>query len=411
VIFLCKRIIFAFLLVVLSTVNYNFIYGDFASITEKSAIVLDGDGLSILYNKNINKKIFPASTTKILTAILAIENLNLDSNITVSSDAIDNVPYGSSTMYLKKGEIVTVRQLLYGLLLPSGSDAANVLAEAVSGSIPNFVLLMNKKSQQLGCLNSHFVNPHGFHNSDHYSTAYDMALIMKYASQNQTFRTICETKEYIIEETNKTLVPRKLESTDSLLSYKLNYVLGGKTGYTEEAGNVFVSYSKLNGNNIICCVFDGSKNISNKLIRFTDTKMLLDYSFINFDKNKILDKNKLKISYIDKKTKKNYILGIANDIYCLTDKNLYIIDYNLSNISINNNVVTGKLNIKANNENWEFDNTYEINLIEIKEYSEENITFNIIYVLFILIILIIILLIIKDKKDNYTKNSKLLRRK
>ena len=406
-----KRIIFAFLLVMLFTTNYNFIYGDFGSITEKSAIVLDSDGLSILYNKNINKKIFPASTTKILTAILAIENLNLDSNITVSNEAIDDVPYGSSTMYLKKGEIVTVRQLLYGLLLPSGSDAANVLAEAISGSIQNFALLMNKKSQEIGCLNSHFVNPHGFHNSDHYSTAYDMALIMRYASKSEIFRTICETNEYIIEETNKTLVPRKLKSTNSLLSYKLNYILGGKTGYTEEAGNVFVSYSNFNGNNIICCVFDGSKNIISKEFRFTDTKMLLDYSFENFDKTKILDKSTLKISYVDKKSKKSYILGIDQDIYCMTDKNSHITNYHLSDISIDNTIISGKIYLTVNNENWKFDNTYEIKLIEIKEYSEYDSNINIIYILFVLVLLIIILIIIKDKKNKYTKSSKLIRRK
>jgi len=395
----------------LFTTNYNFIYGDFGSITEKSAIVLDSDGLSILYNKNINKKIFPASTTKILTAILAIENLNLDSNITVSNEAIDDVPYGSSTMYLKKGEIVTVRQLLYGLLLPSGSDAANVLAEAISGSIQNFALLMNKKSQEIGCLNSHFVNPHGFHNSDHYSTAYDMALIMRYASKSEIFRTICETNEYIIEETNKTLVPRKLKSTNSLLSYKLNYILGGKTGYTEEAGNVFVSYSNFNGNNIICCVFDGSKNIISKEFRFTDTKMLLDYSFENFDKTKILDKSTLKISYVDKKSKKSYILGIDQDIYCMTDKNSQITNYHLSDISIDNTIISGKIYLTVNNENWKFDNTYEIKLIEIKEYSEYDSNINIIYILFVLVLLIIILIIIKDKKNKYTKSSKLIRRK
>ena|GEM_PF-2574292 len=404
-----KRILFVFLLVIIFTINYNFIYGEFDTISENAAIVLDGDGLSVLYNKNMNKKIFPASTTKILTAIIAIENLNLDTNITVSDEAIENVPYGSSIAYLKKGEVLTVRQLLYGLLLPSGSDAANVLAEAVSGSISNFSILMNNKLKDLGCINSHFVNPHGFHNSNHYSTAYDMAMIMRYASQNKTFRSICETKEYIIEETNKTLVTRKLENTNLLLSYKLDYVIGGKTGYTAEAGNVFICYSKTNGNNIICCLFDGSKNIMNKRTRFTDTKMLLDNSFEKFEKAKILDKDTFKISYIDKKLNKNYIFGIDLDVFCLTDKNPYVLNYSLSEIMINDNNVSGKIYVNAKNENWQFDNIYEIKLIEITGYQNKDNNLNTysLYILFVLILLIIILLIIKNKSKRLIKRNNL----
>jgi len=410
VIFLYKRIIFTFIYVTLFIINYNFIYGNFDDITEKSAIVLDSDGLSILYNKDMNKKIFPASTTKILTAILVIENLNLDSNITVSNEALLNVPYGSSIIYLKQGEILTVRQLLYGLLLPSGSDAANVLAEAVSGSIPNFAILMNKKLEELGCINTHFVNPHGFHDDNHYSTAYDMALIMRYASQNETFRTICETKEYVIEETNKTLVPRNLENTDLLLANKLNYVLGGKTGYTAEAGNVFICYSSLNGNNIVCCVYDGLKNILSKKTRFIDTKMLLDNSFENFNKTKIIDKDTFKISYIDKKSKKNYILGIDKDIYCLTDKNPYILSYTLSDISINDNVVDGKIYVNVKNNNWQLNNTYELQLIETKAYSDKNNNSNT-YLLYISVMLIILIIILLNVRNKINRNNKLYRRK
>lgn len=391
--------------------SYSSVYGKFNSISENAAIVLDSDGSSILYSKNINKKIFPASTTKILTAILAIENLNLDSNITVSNTAINNVPEGSSIMYLKPGEIVTVRQLLYGLLLPSGSDAANVLAEAVSGNIMNFVELMNKKLKEIGCENSHFMNPHGFHDKNHYSTAYDMALIMKYASKNEIFRNICETKSYTIEKTNKTSISRILENTDFLLSYKLNYTLGGKTGYTEEAGNVFICYSSSNEKKLICCVYDGSKNILDKTTRFIDVKMLLDTSFESFDKTKILDKDKIKISYIDKSTNKSYILGMDNDIYCLIDKNPYTLKYDFSEISIKNGVVTGKLSVHAENNNWSFDNTYDLKLIELNNYLTitNNSNTIILYILIMMIILLIILL--SKKKGNSIKKKKLKRRK
>ena len=405
-----KRIILAFFFLTLFTINYNFIYGKFSTITETSAVVLDSYGLSILYNKDMNKKVFPASTTKILTAILVIENLNLDSKITVSNTALKSTPPGSSIIYLKEGEILTVRQLLYGLLLPSGSDAANVLAETVSGSIPNFVALMNKKLEELGCKNSHFVNPHGFHDENHYSTAYDMAMIMRYASNNETFRTICETKEYTIDVTNKTSIQRKLENTNLLLFNKLDYVLGGKTGYTEEAGNVFICYSILNGNNIVCCVYDGLKNIMSKKTRFIDIKMLLDNSFENFHKTKIIDNDTFKISYVNEKTKKQYIIGINNDIYCLTDKNPYTLSYTVSDISIDGNIVNGKININAKNGNWQINNTYELKLIETKEYSDSNNNSNMyfIYILVVLFALIIILLSIKKKS---IENTKSMRRK
>lgn len=400
-----KRIVYIFISILLFLTSYSCIYGNFDSISENVAIVLDNDSSSILYSKNINKKIFPASTTKILTAILAIENLNLDSNITVSKTAIDNVPSGSSIMYLKIGEIVTVRQLLYGLLLPSGSDAANVLAEAISGSIPNFVVLMNKKLEEIGCINSHFTNPHGFHNDDHYSTAYDMAILMKYASKNEIFREICETKTYTIEETNKIFTTRKLENTNLLLSNNLDYILGGKTGYTEEAGNVFICYAKSNDKNIICCVYEGSKNIIDKKTRFIDTKMLLDNSFKNFDKTKIIDKDDIEISYIDKNNNTSYILGIDSDIYCLADKKPYILSYTLSDISLSNETITGKLSVHAENDNWNLDNTYEIKLIETNKYS--NITSNSnTLLLYILAAMIVFLIMLLTKRRNIKNKRK-----
>ncbi|MDF2865819.1 MAG: dacB 1 [Clostridia bacterium] len=409
-IFLRKYIILSFLFITLFILNYNFIYGNFNDISEGSAIVLDAESSSIIYSKNINKKIFPASTTKILTAILVIENLDLDSNITVSKTAIDTVPLGSSIMYLKPGEILTVRELLYGLLLSSGSDAAIVLGNAVSGSIPNFMKLMNDKLIQLNCLNSHFTNPHGFHDNNHYSTAYDMAIIMKYASKNETFRTICETQKYLIAPTNKTKTERTLENTNLLLLTKVNYMLGGKTGYTEEAGNVFICYSNLNEKKVICGVFDGDRNIQNKKNRFIDTKMLLDNSFKDFFKNKILDKDQIKISYFDKKTNKNYIVGISDNIYCLTDQNNYTLNYNLSDINITNDIVSGKINITAKNNNWTFNNTYELKLNDTQSFENIFIKSNN-YTLYTLIAMFLLLILLLNKKKKYLKNEEKLRKK
>lgn len=395
-----KRLIFTILFIALFFVNSNKIYGEFGNISENSAIVLDGDSSSILYSKNINEKIFPASTTKILTAILAIENLNLNTLVTVTKDEIDSIPYGSSIMYLKAGDVLTVKDLLYGLLLSSGNDAAIVLADTVSGSVPNFVKLMNNKLKELNCIHSHFTNPHGFHDDNHFSTAYDMALLMKYASHNEAFREICETDEYLLKTSN---ITRKLENTDLLLSSKLEYTIGGKTGYTDEAGNVFICYSKFEGKNIVCGVFDGSKNILNKTTRFNDTKKLLDYSYENYGKQKVLDKNTFKISYVDKKTNKHYILGIDEDIYCLSDRNEYTLNYDVSNISINDDDVYGDVYVSLGNSNWKLTDNYKLKLIETKKYiGIDGIKYSTILV-YILLILIILVIILNNKKKKLSK--------
>lgn len=404
-----KQIIFTILLIIMYMFSYNNVEGTFTDISEGSAIVMDSSSMSILYNKNMDKKIYPASTTKILTAILAIENLNLDSNITASKTAV-NIPYGSSTMDLKLGEIVTVRQLLYGLLLPSGNDAANVLAEAVSGNIQNFVILMNSKLKELGCLNSHFANPHGFHNANHYSTAYDMALIMEYASKNEIFRDICSTSEFTIQPTNKTTTARTLKNTNSLLTENLKYYLIGKTGYTDEAGNTFICYATYNEKSVICALFDGP---SYRKAIFKDVQMLISNSFENYSKTKILDKNTISISYLDKNTNKNYILGLDNDIYCLTDGNKYILDYTFSDIYINDNNISGEIKVNLKNKNFELNKTYKLKLLNTKNYSSGDsnisaVTSIVTYLLVLLgLVMMIFIVVLRKRYKKYLRYKRL----
>lgn len=396
-----KHLILIFTFIILSFFTINCVYGNINDISVDSFIVMDKDAPSILYGRNIHKQIYPASTTKILTAILTIENLNLNSNITASKEAV-NVPYLSSTINLKEGEILTVRDLLYGLLLRSGNDAANVLAEAVSGSIPNFMLLMNSKLKELGCNNSHFTNPHGYHNENHYSTAYDMAILMKHVSGNNIFKEISESKEYTVNSTNKTEYVRKFKNTNSLLDLNLDYTLVGKTGYTGEAGNAFISYASLEDKNIICGLFKGK----NRYKVFDDTKALIDNTFEKYYKTKILDKDTFKISYIDKSKGINYIFGITDDIYCLTDINKYFIEYNISNIDIQNSD-KNNLYVKVGNENWEFNNSYDIKLIETKKYGvfyneidDEINKYTALITILIILILIFILKVLLIKRAN-----------
>ena len=276
------------------------------SINSKAAIAMDADSSIVLYSKNIDSKIYPASTTKILTAILAIENLDLNKSVVVSKTAIA-IPWDSSSVYLKEGELITVSDLLYCLLLNSGNDAANVLAEAVSGNINNFVDLMNKKVEELGCTNTHFNNAHGYSDNNHYTTALDMAKIFKYCIQNETFVKIISTKSYIVDKTNKTNKKRYLNNTNRLILKKedsvyaryYEYCIGGKTGYTDEAGRTLITFAKKGDKTVIAAVF-GASSSGVLDARYTDAINLFEYSFNNFSKVTIAQAEEYNFNYINK---------------------------------------------------------------------------------------------------------------
>ena len=236
---------------------------------------MDAETGNVLFEKNGYSKIYPASTTKVLTAILVLENLPLDEKVVASQRAINSVPIGSSVMGIKQGEIFSVENLLYGLILPSGNDAAIVLAEAVSGNVDDFVVLMNSKANEIGCLNTHFSNPHGFYDESHYSTPYDMALILKYAMKYDEFRKIAQTKSWELPITNKTDTTRILKNNNRLLDEDYSifypYALGGKTGYTIESRGTYIGYAKKDDKLLIVGNFDGSQNINGKNARFLDS--------------------------------------------------------------------------------------------------------------------------------------------
>ena len=411
--------------------NFNTIFG----ITDEEilcnkAIVMDTDSGSVLYSKGAYDKVYPASTTKILTAILAIENLKLDTPIVVSENAVKSTPEYSSVMGVKAGEIFSVKELLYGLMLPSGNDAANVLAEAISFNIDDFVKLMNEKAKQIGCLNTNFTNPHGFHDDNHYTTPYDMALITKYALQNSDFREIIETKSVEIKATNKTDTARKFTNTNKLVNkdyegtYYYEYATAGKTGFTDEARGTLVTYGKKDDKNIIIAVFDGTQLVGNE-VRYFDAKKLFEYAFNNFTKQVILDSNKFEIKITDENTNYNYTLTLKDDITSLINSNEYFYDYNdidinftnidniINNIEIyeNNlkNEKIGTINIDFKGKNLLLNNNYDLYIRNYKNnnlfvINKENYK---IFLAIILTILIIILLIIKaNNKIKNNRNSK-----
>lgn len=294
-------------------------------ILSDAAILIDSKTGTVLYSKNANKKMYPASTTKILTAILAIENSNLSDKAITSYKAISLIPAGYSSAYLSEGEEMSVEHLLEVLLVHSANDAANVLAEHVSGSIEKFVELMNEKLIELGCTDTHFVNTNGIHSDDHYTTASDMAKIFQYCIQNSTFREIISMKSCIIPATNKSKV-RKYNNTNDLINpdykYYLSSCVGGKTGYTSQAGNCLVSLCSKDDLELICVVLKASQLSSTISSRYSDSFNLYKYGYSNYSieiiahKDDVIDT--IKVKHGSSKTKV-LDLVLANDIYALVN--------------------------------------------------------------------------------------------
>ena len=248
------------------------------SISANASILIDNKTNKVLYSKNENKKMYPASTTKILTAILVIENSNLDDLVTASYDAIMSIPDGYSTANIQIDEQLTVEQLLELLLVHSANDAANVLAEFIGGSTDSFVSMMNTKINELGLSDSHFTNVYGMHNEDHYTTAHDLAIIMKYCLKNDTFRKISGQASCSIPPTNK-YGTRTYNSTNELLipnsSSYYKYLTTGKTGFTSQAKECLVSSAYKDDLELIGVVL-GSNN------RFSDTRAIYDFAYSNY---------------------------------------------------------------------------------------------------------------------------------
>ena len=241
-------------------------------INSRYAIVLDRSSKAILYGKNEITKTKMASTTKIMTSLIVIENSKLDDIVEISAKAAGT---GGSRLKIKKGDKISVKDLLYGLMLRSGNDAAVALAEYIGGSIEGFAILMNKKAKELGLENTNFVTPHGLDSEDHYTTPYELAILTDYALKNETFSNIVKTKTCNICVNG---ISRTISNTNELLGY-LNGVYGVKTGFTNGAGRCLVTSAKRGNLDIICIVLGADT----KKIRTTDSVKLIEYTFANFE--------------------------------------------------------------------------------------------------------------------------------
>lgn len=241
------------------------------NLNSRSCVVIDRLSKYILYGKNEKNKVKMASTTKIMTAIVVIENTSLNKTVEVSKKAAGT---GGSRLGLKTGDKITIRDLLYGLLLRSGNDAAICLAEDVAGSVSEFANLMNVKAQELGLSNTHFESPHGLDSPEHYTTAYELALLSDYALKNSTFLNMVGTKNYTITING---YPKTLSNTNELLG-NLDGVYGIKTGFTNGANRCLVTACKRGNMDIICVVLGADT----KNFRTKDSIKLIEYSFKNF---------------------------------------------------------------------------------------------------------------------------------
>lgn len=247
-----------------------------------SAVLMEAETGIVVYNKKMNEQRYPASTTKIMTALLTIENCNLTDQVTFTQTGINEI-YGNNTnIGMQVGEVLTVEQCLYALLLESANEVATQLAEHIGGTVENFVAMMNQKAEDLGCTGTHFNNASGLPDENHYTTAYDLALILQACLENETFVTISGTYQYELPATNLNPSPRTLTNHHPLIQpgqYHYEGVLVGKTGYTDMSQNTLVTAASRNDCTYIAVTL--GSDIGGVI---NDTTNLFNYGFENFEK-------------------------------------------------------------------------------------------------------------------------------
>jgi len=285
----------------------------------ESAILIDRDTGQVLYEKNPHKQLFPASTTKIMTGILAIEKGNLSDTVTIDEEVIKEVD--GSHIALEPGEQLTLEELLNALLIESANDAAVAIAIHISGTVENFVELMNEKARDLGALNTHFTNPNGLPSNEHVTTAYDLSLMAKYAMKNKVFKDIVKNYTYTIPITNKKDEERclfssnrllysnkKIEINEKVIPIKYDGVDGVKSGYTGAAKQCLVSSATKNNQRLIAVVLKSEGRYI-----YTDSHKLLNYGFDNFEKATISFENEFIDNIPIKKGTTPFVAGILKD--------------------------------------------------------------------------------------------------
>ena len=383
----------------ITTSNEPQVYSD-------ATILMDSKTGQILQEHDAYKTVYPASTTKLMTAILTLENCELTDTVTVNQDALNGIPSDYTIANLQVGETLTVEQLLHVLLIPSANDAANVLAYHIAGSMENFADMMNTKAKELGAENTHFVNPSGLHNDDHYSTAYDMALIGKYANQFQPIVEIAKKTEYELPSLPDG-TERKFKTTNTLITKDHNsyyeYATGLKTGYTDKAKSCIVAKANKDDIELICVVLGGDKIDYKSTYRDLDCHTLFDYGFNNFTYSTICEKDEvLDMSSLNDIPEElhNATITISDSISMLVNTQVPItseITWNSNlELPIRKNTVVGYITYNVNG------NDYTVDLIT-KDYIFTSYSKYISYFFYILLALFILMLLILIIKHNRKK--------
>ena len=379
-------------------------------ISAGSAILIENSTSKTLFDQNSSTHLEPASITKIMTAILTIENADLNSIVTVPAEAVSTIPAGYSIAGLLPNEQLTVDQLLMVLMVHSANDAANVLAFYIDGSIEKFADRMNSKLSELGLNDSHFTNPSGAHDPNHYSSAHDLAFLMQYCIKNSTFRKYSGLHSCTIPATNLS-EERYFENTNYMMSsdsdYYYPYITCTKTGFTSQAKYCLVSVAEKDNASYICVVLA----CDNSEIRFSDTRSLFEYGFSNFSFKDIASKGdvatQISISNGTDETK-NLDLVLANSVNIFTNNDfepksvspqILLDDFPVAPIA--KNKVLGTATYVIDGEN------YVVDLVashDVEASTSKTYFLQIILLISAIIILIILLFFLNFKKSNSDKN-------
>lgn len=355
----------------------------------------------ILMKKNENEETQIASLTKIMTIIVAIENItDFDEKVTITKDMVNNIEWDVAKIGLKSGDIVTYNDLLYGAMLPSAADCVNALAISISGNYKDFIKLMNNKVKELKLKHTHFENVVGLYSKDNYSSAYDVAEILKYSLKNQKFKQIFEAKEYVL--TNGKKINSTLKTYNKKVGEDISYITGAKTGYIKLAGNCLASTATIDNVNYLLVTLNAYSN--KKSPHILDATSTYKYFSNNYSYKYILTKNDVVVNLKTKYAKeKNIDIHSSQEYkyYLKNDFNKESIKYEYDGIKeisyfTKKGTTLGKVKIKLNDEILE---TFEL-------IYNENLTFSIAsflwinkaYVIAIILFIIILLKISKRKK-------------
>ena len=355
-----------------------------------------------------------------MTAILTLEHCELTDTATVSHNAIYSVPVGYAHAYLVEGEVLTIEQLLHVLLIPSANDAANVLAEHIAGSVSSFTTMMNTKALELGCTNTNFVNANGIQANNHYTTAYDLAIMGRYAMQNETFRKIVSTTKYTLPATNKYLENNRFfkntnelilpDERDSVDNYYYPYATGIKTGYTTIAKECVVASAKKDDIEYIVVILGAERTENGLSGRFIDCKNLFNYAFENYTTHIINEEN----SVLKQVKVSNASIFNSNLNVLIKDKITLVLkkDTNISTITptieinsdltapISKNSVIGTITYNVDG------NTYTSDLLAGSDITESNSVNTFLTILSILLVLYFLYRLLKGNGKKKTKRKK-----